>query len=100
MPAQQHAGAVIDFHCCAGRTWLQHDLQRLLPSLVQLLTSAPQASVRRAVLEALQSLTALPYEHLHGYRQTALRALRAALDDNKRAVRTAAVACHSSWTSV
>lgn len=69
----------------------QQQLQRSLAQLA--------ASVREVAVMCLTGCMSLPYHLLHPHRRQVLAAVMLALDDDKRAVRKAAVMCRSSWSS-
>lgn len=73
----------------------QQDGQQMRRQAVQL-----AASVREVALMCLTSCMAgIPYHLLHPHRRAVLAAVAAALDDDRRAVRRAAVACRGAWSS-
>jgi hypothetical protein len=57
------------------------------------------AAVREVCLMCLTSCMSLPYHLLHPHRRQVLAAVTAALDDDRRAVRRAAVLCKGAWGS-
>jgi hypothetical protein len=57
------------------------------------------AGVREVALMCLTGCMGLPYHTLHPHRRQVLAAVMVALDDDRRAVRKAAVACRSAWSS-
>jgi hypothetical protein len=57
------------------------------------------AEVREMALLNLTAVMELPYHLLHPHRQVVIKAVTVALDDNKRAVRKAAVKCRRVWSS-
>jgi hypothetical protein len=57
------------------------------------------AEVREMALLNLTAVMELPYHLLHQHRQMVIKAVTVALDDNKRAVRKAAVRCRRVWSS-
>jgi hypothetical protein len=57
------------------------------------------ASVREAAVMCLTSCMSVPYHLLHPYRRSVLAAIMVALDDDRRAVRKAAVECRGVWAS-
>ena len=80
---------------------MEQQAGRLLPLLLQLSGFKPSAAVRQTALETLAALAlVLPPALLEEQRDPAAAAARAALDDNKRAVRTAALRCRTSWGAV
>jgi DNA repair/transcription protein MET18/MMS19 len=54
-------------------------------------------AVRQRVLRNLTALAALPARTVYPHAPTVLRVLAACLDDRKRLVRQAAVACRNAW---
>ena len=68
--------------------------QQLRKRVVQL-----AAGVREVAVMCLTSCMSLPYHLLHTHRRQVLAAVMVALDDNRRAVRKAAVVCRGSWSS-
>lgn len=59
--------------------------------------SAPASATRVTALQCLLAALSLPWAALHPHRGSVLRALVAAADDRKRAVRAAAVRCRRAW---
>jgi hypothetical protein len=56
------------------------------------------ASIREQALVCLSTCMSLPYHLLHPHRRAVLAVVTAALDDDRRVVRRAAVSCRSKWT--
>jgi hypothetical protein len=59
--------------------------------------SAASAAVRETALQCLMAVMQVPYRLLHPHRRAVLRAITAALDDDRRAVRLAAVRARRVW---
>ena len=76
----------------------------LLPLLLALARhrgarGAAAAAARETALECLVAAMQLPYRLLHPHRRAALKTIAAALDDDKRAVRWAAVRARRVWSA-
>lgn len=70
-----------------------------MPTLLALAGHRPCAAVRETALLCLLVLVDLPYTCLHPYRRTVAKALEAAVDDDRRAVRLQAARCRQAWTA-
>lgn len=70
-----------------------------MPVLLDLAAYRPCAAVRETSLQCLLLLVELPYTCLHPYRRQVGRALAAAVDDGRRAVRLAAARCRQAWSA-
>jgi hypothetical protein len=57
------------------------------------------ANLREVAVMCLTSCMSVPYHLLHPHRRSVLAAVMVALDDDRRAVRKAAVACRGVWSS-
>lgn len=57
------------------------------------------AAVREVAVMCVTSSMSLPYRLLHPHKRQVMAAVTAALDDDRRAVRKAAVLCRSTWSS-
>ncbi len=85
---------------CAGQRLLEEHLGALLRALLHQAVHACAAATRVTALECLLAAMALPYPLLHPHRGAVLGALGQAVDDPKRAVRTAAVRCRRAWSTM
>ena len=70
-----------------------------MPVLLELAAYRPLPAVRETALQCLLLLVELPYTALHPYRRQVARALAAAVDDGRRAVRLQAARCRQAWTA-
>ena len=70
-----------------------------MPALLGLAAFRPSPAVRETALQCLLLLLELPYTVLHPYRRSVEKALAAAVDDNRRAVRMAAARCRQAWSA-
>jgi len=73
---------------------LQQQEQQQRRELLQL-----AAAVREVAVMCVTSSMNLPYHLLHPHKRQVMAAVTAALDDDRRAVRKAAVLCRSTWSS-
>ena len=74
-------------------------LSSIIPNLVTVTKEAYAGNARKSSLETLTLLAnILPYQTIHPYRQTVLKASVSACDDRKRAVRFVAASCRDAWS--
>lgn len=83
----------------AVRSLVETYVDTLLPVAAQLVQGQSLPTVRLEALSFLQASMALPYTLLHQHRSALLQSITTALDDPKRAVRTAAVQCRHAWAT-
>jgi len=87
----------------------ERDVDSLLQTLLTLVawrargsgggsTTAQSAAVRETALQCLVAVMQVPYRLLHPHRRAVLRAITAALDDDRRTVRMAAVRARRVWS--
>lgn len=72
-------------------------MSELVPALLANAAYSQDSGVRAAALSCLAAMMQLPYPLLHPHRSEVLRALAAAVDDPKRAVRAQAARCRQAW---
>lgn len=81
----------------SGQSAVDECLAATVDALVRATCCPHSTAVRRAALSVLQALTCLPYTRLHLHKREVLAAVGRALDDPRRGVRLAAVACRRAW---
>ena len=80
---------------------IAHHVHTLIPLLLVLSQVHPRTDARQAAVYCLGALfDAVPYTHLHQYKNTIAAALRRVLDDPRRSVRKEAVRCKNVWALV
>ena len=81
------------------RSIMVAQLSSIIPNLVTVTKEAYAGNARKSSLETLTILAQiLPYQTIHPYRQTVLKASVSACDDRKRAVRFVAASCRDAWS--
>lgn len=70
----------------------------IVPALLEVMKNARTAAARQMAINCLISISKeIPYQSLHIHRQAIIKAVTAACDDRKRAVRLTAVSCRERF---
>jgi len=76
--------------------FIEH-LSSFIPKLIALTSYTASMKIRIRSLQVLERCTQLPFHEIYPFTQTITSHLQHCLDDRKRLVRQAAVACRNAW---
>ncbi|XP_049931512.1 MMS19 nucleotide excision repair protein homolog [Nymphaea colorata] len=83
-----------------GKEAVLDNMASIINNLVQLVSFPHMMVVRETAIQCLIAISGLPQVQIFPYGRQVLKAIRRALDDQKRSVRQEAVRCHHAWASI